>query len=74
MEKFNAGIFSSSCLNCNKFPLSLINEYSKFNKLCKSVVSNPKAKCLAAIGNIESVKITEVQCNSCSILISVFNF
>ena len=34
----------------------------------KSVVSNTKAKYLAAIGNIESVKITEVQCDSFLIL------
>ena len=54
--KFNEGILSSPCLNSNNLPQSFSNEYSKFNKLCKSVVSNPKAKCFAAIGYVESVK------------------
>ena len=48
--KFNAGILSSHCLNSINFPWSSIKEYSKLSKLCKSVVSNPKAKCFAAIG------------------------
>ena len=48
------------------------NEYSKFNKLCKSVVSIPKAKCLTAIGNSESVKITEVQWD-CFLILSQFS-
>ena len=46
----------------------IVNEYSKFNKLCKSVVSNLKANCFAAIGYVQSVKITLVQCNSFFIL------
>ena len=41
---------------------------SKFNKLCKSVVSNPKAKCLTPIESVESVKIMLVQCDSFFIL------
>ena len=41
---------------------------SKFNKLCKSVYSNPKAKCFAAIRYTESVKITLDQCDSFFIL------
>ena len=41
MVKFNAGILSPPCFNSNNFPRLFINEYSKFNKLCKSVVSNP---------------------------------
>ena len=49
MVKFNAGILSPPCFNSNNFPRLFINEYSKFNKLCKSVVSNPKATCFAAI-------------------------
>ena len=68
MVKFNAGILSSPCVNSNNFPLSLINEYSKLSRLCKSVVSKPKAKCLAAIGYIESVKTTLAQCDSFYIL------
>ena len=58
MIKFKAGILSSPSANCSNFPLSVISEYSKFNKLCKSDVSKAKAKCFAAIGNAESVKIT----------------
>ena len=49
MGKLNAGILSSPYLNSNNFLWSLSNEYSKFNKLCKSVVSNPEATCFAAI-------------------------
>ena len=64
MVKFNADILSSPCVNSNNFPLSLINEYSKLSRLCKSVVSKPKAKCFAAIENFESVKITFVQSDS----------
>ena len=54
--KFNAGILSSPCLNSINFPWSSIKEYSKLSKLCKSVVSNPKAECFAAIGSWESVR------------------
>ena len=64
MVKFNAGILSSLWLNSNSFPLLVIKEYSKFNKLWKSAVSNAKEKCFAAIGNSESVKITLFQCDS----------
>ena len=39
------------------------NEYSKFKRLCKSVVSNANAKCLATIGYCESVNITFVECD-----------
>ena len=49
MGKLNAGILSSPYLNSNNFLWSLSNEYSKFNKLCKSVLSNPEAICFAAI-------------------------
>ena len=49
MVKFNAGILSSPSANSSNFPLTVIKEYSKFNKLCKSVVSNAKAKCFAAV-------------------------
>ena len=55
MGKLNAGILSSPCLNSNNFPWSLSNEYSKFNKSCKSVVSNPKATCFAAIRYTKSL-------------------
>ena len=61
MVKFNAGILSSPSANSSNFPLSVIKEYSKFNKLSKSVVSNAKAKCFAAVGNVEFVKMTLVQ-------------
>ena len=68
MVKFNAGTLSSPSANSSNFPLSVIKEYSKFNKLCISAVSNAKEKCFAAIGNSESVKITLVQCDSFFIL------
>ena len=61
MGKFNAGTLSSLLPNSSNFPLSVTKEYSKFNKLCKSAVSNAKEKCFAAIGNSESVKITLAQ-------------
>ena len=63
MVKFNAGTLYSLLANSSDFPLSVIKEYSKFNKLCKSAVSNAKEKCFAAIGNSEFVKITLVQCD-----------
>ena len=63
MVKFNAGTLSSPSANSSNFCLSVIKEYSKFNKLCKSAVSNAKEKCFAAIGNSEFVKITLVQCD-----------
>ena len=68
MVKFNAGTLSSPSANLSNFHLSVIKEYSKFNKLCKSAVSNAKEKCFAAIENSESVKMTLVQCNSFFIL------
>ena len=68
MVKFNMGTLSSRLANLSNFPLSVVKEYSKFNKLCKSAVSNAKEKCFAAIGNSESVKMTLVQCNSFFIL------
>ena len=72
MVKFNAGILSSPSANSSNVPLSAIKEYSKFNKLSKSAVSNAKAKCFAAVGNVESVKMTLVQCNSFFILSQFF--
>ena len=68
MVKFNAETLSSPSANSSNFPLSVIKEYPKFNKLCKSAVSNAKEKCFAAIGNAESVKITLVRCDSLFIL------
>ena len=50
MVKFNAGILSFPLANLSSSPFSVIKEYSKFNKLCRSVVSNAKAKCFAASG------------------------
>ena len=64
MVKLNAGTLSSPSANSSYFPLSFIKEYLKFNKLCKSAVSNAKEKYFTAIGNSESVKITLVQCDS----------
>ena len=52
---------SSPSANLSNSSLSVIKEYSKFNKLCKSDVSKAKAKCFAAIGNAESVKMTLIQ-------------
>ena len=68
MVRFNASILSSPSANSSNFPLSVVKEYSKFNKLCKSAVSNAKAKCFDAIGNAETVKMTLVQCDSFFIL------
>ena len=68
MVKFNTGILSSPWANLSNSPLSVIKEYLKFNKLCKSAVSNAKAKCLAAIGNAELVNMTFAQCDSLFIL------
>ena len=62
MVEFIAGILSSLSANLSNSPLSVIKENSKFNKLFKSVVSNEKAKCFAAVGKAESVKTTLVQC------------
>ena len=56
--KIQRGDFIFSWLNSN---LPITKEYSKFNKLCKPVISKTKGKCYAAIGNAESVKITLVQ-------------
>ena len=66
MVKFIAGILSSPVLNSINFPPSSNSEYSKFKRLCKSVVSNPNAKCLAAIGYFESVTqyTAFVQCDA----------
>ena len=55
MVKFNVGTLSSRSANLSNFPLSVVKEYSKFNQLCKSAVSNAKEKCFAVIGNSESV-------------------
>ena len=63
MVKFIAGIFSSAILNSINFPSSSNSKYSKFKRLCKSVVSNPNAKCLPAIGCFESINTAFVQCN-----------
>ena len=63
MVEFIAGILSSPVLNSINFPSSSNSEYSKFKRLCKSVVSNPNAKCLAAIGYFESVNTEFVQCS-----------
>ena len=60
MVKFNAGILFSASANSSTFPLFVIKEYSKFNKLGKSAVSNAKAKCFTAVGKAESVKMTLV--------------
>ena len=54
MVKFKAGTLSSPASNSNFLPLSSKRIYSKFKRLCKSVVSNPNAKCFAAIGYSES--------------------
>ena len=64
MINFNAGTLSSPSANWSNSPLSFNNEYSKFNKLFKSVVSKAKEKCFAATGNDESVKIATTQCDS----------
>ena len=56
MVKINAGILSSYDLNSVSLASSSNKEYSKFKNICKSVVSNPNAKCFAAIGYFESVK------------------
>ena len=61
MVNFKAGTLSSPSTNLSNFPLSVIKEYSKFNKLCKSAVSKAKERCFAPIGNAESVKTTLVQ-------------
>ena len=61
MVKFKSGTLSSPSTNLNNFPLSVIKEYSKFNQLCKSAVSNAKGKCFAPTGKAESVKATLVQ-------------
>ena len=63
MVNFNAGILSSFFWNSIKFPWSSSSEYSKFKRICKSVVSNPNAKCFAAIGYSESANTTFVQCD-----------
>ena len=55
MVKLIAGILSSPVLNSINFPSSSNSKYSKFKRLCKSIVSNPNVKCLAAIGYFESV-------------------
>ena len=44
MVKFNAAILSSPLANLSNSPLSVFKEYLKFNKLCKSAVSNAKAE------------------------------
>ena len=44
MVKFKDVIFSYPSANCSNFLLSVISEYSKFNKLCKSDVSKGKSK------------------------------
>ena len=72
MVKINARTLSSPSANSSNFPLSVIKEYSKFNKLCKSAVSNAKEKCSAAIGNAESVKMTLVQCDLFFYFIPIF--
>ena len=64
MVKFDAGILSSRLANLSNSPLSVIKEYSKFIKLCRSAVSNAKAKYFAASGYAESVNTTFVQCDS----------
>ena len=56
-------MLSSPILNSFNFSSSSYSQYSKFKRLCKSVVSNPNAKCLAAIGYFESVNIEFVQCD-----------
>ena len=61
MVNFKAGTLSSPSTNLSNFPLSVIKEYSKFNKLWKSAVSKAKERCFAPIGNVESVKTTLVQ-------------
>ena len=63
MVKFNAGTLFSSDLNSISLASSSNKEYSKFKRLCKSGVSNPKAKCFAAIGYFESVNEAFVQCD-----------
>ena len=68
MVKFNVGILFSLSANLSNSQLSVIKEYSKFNKLWKSTVSNAKTKCFAAIGIGESVNMTFVQCDSFFIL------
>ena len=50
MVNFKAGTLSSLSANLSNFPLPVIKEYSKFNKLWKSAVSKA-----------ESVKTTLVQ-------------
>ena len=74
MVKFNAGTLSYPLANSSNFPLSVIKEYSKFDKLCKSTISNAKEKCFTAIGNSESVKITLLQCDSFFYFIPIFYF
>ena len=59
----SAGTFVSPSLNFISSPLSFNKEYSKFSKLLKSCVSNPKAKCFAAIGIVTSVSLTLTQCD-----------
>ena len=68
MVKFNARVLSSPLANLSNSPLPVIKEYSKFNKLCRSAVSNAKAKCFTASGYAESVNTTFVQCDSFFIL------
>ena len=61
MVNFKAGTLSFLSTSLSNFPLSVIKEYSKFNKLCKSAVSKAKEGCFASIGNAQSVKATLVQ-------------
>ena len=56
MVNFKAGTLSSLSANLSNFPLPVIKEYSKFNKLWKSAVPKAKERCFAPIGNAESVK------------------
>ena len=63
MMNCNAGTLSSPFAYSSNFPLSVIKEDSKFNKLCKSAVSKAKEKCFAPIGKAESIKMTLVQCD-----------
>ena len=60
-------MLSSPILNSFNFSSSSYSQYSKFKRLCKSVVSNPNAKCHAAVGYFESVNTAFVQCDVFSI-------
>ena len=55
MVNFKAGTLSSLLANLSNFPLLVIKEYSKFNKLWKSAVPKAKERCFAPIGNAKSV-------------------